>query len=198
VVLIDRELMKRSWYLRYLEQRHPEVLEGSRNEIRTFLFEVDKFERKLPYDGAVLEGAFAAMISSVLSTNLRTRPVYVTPEIEPAYLGGLGRLPAGVVFRLYDREPPAFVSRELPYRPFPKDNVYFRMLAGYYAAGYANQGLYFGMRGELAGSEYFLRKALTAKPDYREAMVWLGQVQQAKAARATQTRESAAGSDSHP
>jgi hypothetical protein len=186
VVLVDRELLRRSWYYRYLSRRHPWLTEASRAEIAALLPELDKFERGLPYDPAVIQSAFENVVRSLIANSLKTRPVYVTPEIEPAYLGGLGRLPQGPVFRLYevpaDGSIPPFMPREIFFRPFPKDNDYFRILAGYYAMAHANQGLLLGMRGELEGSEYFLRKALALKPDSREIATWLGQVERARAA----------------
>lgn len=186
VVLIDRELLRRSWYYRFLSQRHPWLTEASRAEIAVLLPELDKFERGLPYDPAVIQSAFENVVRSLVANSLKARPVYVTPEIEPAYLGGLGRLPHGPVFRLYevpaDGSFPPFAPREIFFRPFPKDNAYFRILAGYYAMAHANQGLLLGMRGELEGSEYFLRKALALKPDSREIATWLGQVERARAA----------------
>jgi hypothetical protein len=189
VVLIDRELLRRSWYHRHLAQRHPWLAEASRAEIGALLPELEKFEQELPYDPAVIQGAFERMTRSLLANSLKTRPVYATPEIEPAYLGDLGRIPQGPVFRLFEVSAeggvPPFVPHEIFFRPFPKDNAYFRILAGYYAMAYANQGLLLGMRGDLGRSEYFLRKALAIQPDSREAALWLGQVEAARAARPT-------------
>ena len=72
--------------------------------------------------------------------------------MEPAYLEGFGRIPAGLAIRLFVGPIPTFVPHDLPFRPFPKDNVYFQILAGYYATAFANQGVYLGMQGVLDGS----------------------------------------------
>ncbi len=184
VVVIDRELLRRSWYHRYLSQRYPWLTEASRAEISAFLPELYKFEKKLPYDPAVIQGTFENMVRSFIENSLKTRPVYTTPEIEPTYLEGFGRIPSGVVIRVFAGPTPSFTPQEIVFRPFPKDNLYFQILAGYYATAFANQGVYLGMHGVLDGSEHFLRRALVVKPDYAQAAIWLQQVkaEQAKVA----------------
>ncbi len=90
IAVIDKELLRRSWYFRVLELRYPWLIEGSRAEVEAFLKELNKFEHDLPYTPEVIEGRFAAMIMSFIEKSMVARPVYVTGEVEPALYGEPG------------------------------------------------------------------------------------------------------------
>jgi len=100
VVVIDKELLRRSWYLKELESRHPWLIERSRPEIESFGVELAKFEHDVPYNPAVIQARYEGMIASVVRTALSDRPVYVTREIGPEFTRGYQRVPEGLAFRL--------------------------------------------------------------------------------------------------
>ena len=70
MVIIDKELLRRSWYFEQIKRNHPDVYERSRQEIALFQGELYKFEHDLPYDPAVIEGRYNAMINSFSTTML--------------------------------------------------------------------------------------------------------------------------------
>ncbi|NUN68451.1 MAG: DUF2723 domain-containing protein [Bacteroidetes bacterium] len=107
VIVLDKELFRRSWYFPQLQTSYPELMQRSQQEVAAFLPELHKFEQDLPYDPAVIEGRYAALLRSFLPGVPET-PVYVTPEIEPQYLPGYLRIPEGFLFRL---------TRDTLYRP---------------------------------------------------------------------------------
>ncbi|MEO8167274.1 MAG: DUF2723 domain-containing protein, partial [bacterium] len=82
VTVVDKELLRRSWYLKHLEQSYPWLIANSRFEVNAFTKELNKFERDLPYDARIIEAAYIAMIRSFITNNISSRPVYVTTEIE--------------------------------------------------------------------------------------------------------------------
>jgi len=144
VAVIDKELLRRSWYLRELETRLPWLVAGSREEVDAFLKEVAKFERDLPYNGAVIESRYAAMIGSFIRKSMELRPVYVTPEIEPAYTSGYERVPEGLAFRLLSS--PGFVATPRPqfyYRPTPGTGRWESVLRRLYSDALASRGEYY-------------------------------------------------------
>lgn len=117
VVVIDKELLRRSWYFSQLEQMYPEVIGRSRQEIQLFMMELEKFEQGLPYDYAMIEGRYTQLLKSLIDRNL-DRSVFVTPEIEAQYTMGYVRVPAGMVFRLsidtmyHAMKEPQFIFRD--------------------------------------------------------------------------------------
>jgi hypothetical protein len=64
VVVLDQELLRRSWYLQDLEHQHPGLIAGSRAQVDAFLAAVKPFEAGQAYDGAAIDDAYYAMIKS--------------------------------------------------------------------------------------------------------------------------------------
>ena len=101
VVVVDKELLRRSWYFVQLEHRYPWLIRNSRPEANAYLKELYKFEHELPYDPATIQARYVEMIHSLVAKNIASRPVYVTPEIEPEFTAGFERVPEGLAFRLF-------------------------------------------------------------------------------------------------
>jgi hypothetical protein len=144
VTVIDKELLRRSWYLKELEHRRPWLIASSRLEVNAFLAQVDLFEHGLPYDPAQIQARYVGMIESFIRHSMTSHPVYVTGEIEPAFTRGLARLPEGLAFRLcagkgeIPSPTPAF-----RYRPFTREGRLEDMIRRLYADAYLSRGEYF-------------------------------------------------------
>jgi hypothetical protein len=177
VAVVDRELMRRSWYLRRLRQQYPEWTAACRNEIDIFLNALRPFELGQPYSGALLQHSYDMMVNRLLETAAETRPVYLTRELAgEVFDGGWARQPEGAAFRLFRKRPdgatPPFVARDLPYRPFPKENAYFVQLRRHYSYAFLNQGIYLCLNGNPEACERFFRKARALAADPGEVDAW--------------------------
>ena len=143
VTVIDKELLRRSWYLKELERRHPWLIDASRREVDAFLTQVDLFEHDLPYDPSRIEAAYAGMISSFIRRSLPVHPVYVTGEIEPSYTTGLFRVPEGLAMRLSPlrgEAPQPFPP--MRYRPFARQGRLEDMVRRLYGDAWLARGEY--------------------------------------------------------
>ncbi|HAL55676.1 MAG TPA: hypothetical protein DCP63_04160 [Bacteroidetes bacterium] len=100
VVVIDKELLRRSWYFHHLQTRYPAFFEQSKGKIDAFLGELYKFEHDLPYDPREIEARFVEMINHMIDKSVLRQSVYVGPEIGPEFSPGYERIPAGLMFRL--------------------------------------------------------------------------------------------------
>jgi hypothetical protein len=144
LVVVDKELLRRSWYLKQLESRYPWLIQGSQEEVEGFLREVGKFERDLPYNPAVIQGKYVGMITSFIEKSLPERPVYVTSEIEAEFTPGLRRVPEGLAWRLYRDtlfHPTDFP--ELVYRDFPRKGREEEMIRRLYSEALRSRGAYY-------------------------------------------------------
>ncbi|MBM3315325.1 DUF2723 domain-containing protein, partial [candidate division WOR-3 bacterium] len=121
VCIIDKELVRRSWYLRYLENDYPWLAERSRPELGRYRLYLDEFEHGRLRDTAGIQTAFVALLRSFLLRSPE-RPVYTTfvagtNEDARQVLSGLHLVPVGLLFELRpDSSLPAFDFSRLTVR----------------------------------------------------------------------------------
>jgi hypothetical protein len=77
VVILDLNLMQRSWYVRQQARRRSSVFEGSESEVTNFLRAVEPFESGKPFQMQRLEATYVALNNGIIQRNLKKRPVYV-------------------------------------------------------------------------------------------------------------------------
>jgi hypothetical protein len=96
VSIIDKELLRRSWYFNQVERSYPEVMKGIRNDVNLFLEALKPFERDEQYNAALLENLYRKIMTGLVSTNINERAVYIAPElIENEMQRGEFSLPEG-------------------------------------------------------------------------------------------------------
>jgi hypothetical protein len=160
ITVIDKELLRRSWYLRQLERAHPWLIHGARGEVGRFLREVEKFEHELPYDGTVIEARYAEMIGGFLRTAAAGRPIFVTGEVEGEYTPGWRRVPEGLVFRLVRDSlfrPVPFPT--LVYRPLSREGRLENLVRDLYADAYRVRAVYYKENGDSLEALHAIRAA---------------------------------------
>ena len=107
--IIDKELLRRSWYFDYLEAQYPWLLENSRAEVDSFLVLLHDFEHGRLKDVTEIQRRFIKMINSFIEKNRGERPVYLSflnssDRDAPFMVPNLPRLPVGLLYRLDDTE----------------------------------------------------------------------------------------------
>lgn len=81
VSIIDKELVRRSWYFNQIKRNYPEIYEKSKHLIDAFLPELQKFERKQNYNPQILEKFYKGIILNFILSNINDRIVYLSPEM---------------------------------------------------------------------------------------------------------------------
>lgn len=108
VAIIDKELLRRTWYIPYLTQLYPTVMNGARVAAQDFLPWLHTFEsdadqfNAVRSNGAEIQRRFVTFLNAVVDSN-STRPIYVTPEIlneEQGFAQGYAAIPVGPFYRL--------------------------------------------------------------------------------------------------
>jgi len=168
VIVLDKELFRRSWYIEQLRVNFPEIHETSLPEIERFSEQLYKFEHDLPYDAMQIEQAFNDLINSFLDKNYHERPLYLTIEMEDQFGPEYVRVPVGLAFRLYREEdlPPArdLAFPDIVYRPFQSDERLVQGLHGMYATMFSNSALYMHRAGEYELAVPHIERALEFAP----------------------------------
>lgn len=145
VIIIDKELLRRTWYFAQLQKQYPWLMKASKDELDSFLKELYKFENDLPYDPRLIEFQYTSLIHSIVEKNWNTRPVYCSPEIEQQYINIFQKVPSGLIFRLYpgsETEMKEMQIKEFNFSFPHKLNKYSTGLLSFYSQSYMNQGMY--------------------------------------------------------
>lgn len=179
IVVIDRELLRRSWYLLFIQRNYPEVYNNCKDDIERFLVELDKFEHNIPYDQKVIQKAFEDMMTSFVKNN-PTRKVYTTWDIEQnqneAFARDYQRIPDGMMFRLVSKVGltnsilPDYKTYDFNFTPVTKTDYYHETLMLSYAIMLTASAEYLAAFNKPEDAKKYLALALIAKPDFAKAL----------------------------
>ena len=81
VCVIDKELLRRSWFYNQLKRNHPDVLKNIIPEANNFIETVLPFERDEKYDPGVIEANYRSVMTNLVAKNMAKRNYYIGPEI---------------------------------------------------------------------------------------------------------------------
>lgn len=143
IVVLDKELFRRSWYFPQVEKMYPSIMEKSEKEAGLFKGELFKFEHDLPYQFEAIEGRYTNLLKSFVACNYDSVSIYVTPEIEPQYTNGYMRVPEVFLYRLVKDS--AYVPNQFPhvrFREFVGKDKYSDNLRQLASNALVRRGLY--------------------------------------------------------
>jgi len=170
VAVIDKELLRRSWYFVHLKSRFPWLIERSQGKVDAFLVELSKFEHDLPYNSGVIEERYVAMINDFIVKSMRDRPVYVGPEIEPEFGAWLVRVPSGLMFRLSDNPDSVIVATpQIFYRAASISSRLTIGIRSLYAKMLTSTAALFLRQNRHSDARYCLEKVLVIDPTFQTA-----------------------------
>lgn len=81
VTVVDKELLRRSWYYHQLSGIHPKLFSGMTQDVDNFLVSVAPFEKKEPFDPNVIEYNYRKLMTDLVATNIDKRNFYIAPEL---------------------------------------------------------------------------------------------------------------------
>jgi len=97
--IIDKELLRRSWYFNQIETDHPDVIAGLKTDIDLFKNALVPFERDEEYNSSLLESLYRKLMTDLVASNVDKRNFYFPPEIaENELRNGQFKLPEGYTF----------------------------------------------------------------------------------------------------
>ena len=83
VVLVDNELVRRSWYPAWIRHADERLYDSIRAEVGAFLPQVRKFERGEAYDGRIIEAAYQKLLAKMV--NYRGREFYYDQTVQLSF-----------------------------------------------------------------------------------------------------------------
>jgi len=78
-IVIDKELLRRSWYYNQIERNHPDVIKNIKEDVNNFLIALRPFERSEEYDSELLEKYYRKIMTGLISD--KSRDVYIGLEL---------------------------------------------------------------------------------------------------------------------
>lgn len=81
VAVIDKELLRRSWYFKQIKTNHPEVIKKVKPEFTAFLESLKPFETDGVYDSGLLESNYRTLMTSLVEKNIDERNFYIGIEL---------------------------------------------------------------------------------------------------------------------
>lgn len=169
VVVVDPELLRRSWYLDQIGRAYPAIMRKVREEEAAFRSELYKFENGLPYDAATIDAAYIGLVNAMIDVQIKDRPVLVTAEVRPQFGARYLKVPYYLAFRLAtDRD---YLPQDFPhYRYQPLEgriSIYTAKLAELYARNTYARAVYESEHARSELAERYIQLALSFDPGYR-------------------------------
>lgn len=107
IILIEKELLRRTWYVNSLERWYPLIQNQCSTEIEHYQEQLEKFESDLPYDARLIQSRFVNAINCMIDQNYGKRPIYLTFDIlqtDPDIAKNYVKIPEGFLVRLSKTE----------------------------------------------------------------------------------------------
>ncbi len=176
VTVIDKELLRRSWYYNQISNHDSEVLAGVQNEVDQFIVALQPFERDEKFDSNRLENLYRTIMSNLIKTNVKERDYFIAPElVDQEMKRGEFKLPEG-----YNLVPHLFfykVVKGNEYVPAPDPgfsikiasnrNVYINNIENMVGRMLSNRAFYEVQHGRTDRAKIYLKKILSDLPGFR-------------------------------
>lgn len=107
IVLVEKELLRRTWYPYQFKKWYPEIYDNSENEFELFMEDLELFEAGKPYNPQRIQARFINLLNSFIDKNINERPIYITIDIlqtEPDVGRDYEKIPEGFAIRLLNKK----------------------------------------------------------------------------------------------
>jgi hypothetical protein len=197
ITIIDKELLRRSWYIRHIKIHYPDIYERSKNEFDIYLVELLKFEKETPRytspkteadksDLVKINNAFMALLNSLVDKNYNDKPIYTTFEVENVqnerFAKDYGRIQEGVLIRVIKNisDYNDYSEPDLTFQITNEQDYYHHFLMTVYYNAYLQRANFLMNKSRFSTAEILINKALTMVPNDKQAMSVLNKINQLK------------------
>jgi len=196
IVVIDKELLRKTWYMNHIEVVYPEIYKNSQIEFEAYTKELIKFEANPDrytkpgsetdrQDLIRIQTTFLNLLNSLVDRNYDTRGIYTTFEIEQEKAEKFGRdynrVPEGLLIRLTKEK--GYVEYKEPDFKYTftdrKDYHHNFIVTAYYSA-YLSRANYLMNYAKFDEAEELLKRAIEVNPYAPEAKQLISKISQLK------------------
>ncbi|MBS1492190.1 MAG: DUF2723 domain-containing protein [Bacteroidetes bacterium] len=194
LVIIDKELLRKTWYVPHIKQHYPEIYANSKGEFDIYYNELLKFE-KYPdrytkpaneserQDVAKIQAAFKELLTSIVDKN-PNRNFFTTFEIESEknerFANAYMRIPEGLLIR-YMKVTPDYDNYVMPQFTFQNNqdsDYYHTFLRNAYYNAYLSRVNYLMNFAKYNEAEQLINKAAEVNPTGGEILMMRNKIKQ--------------------
>ena len=81
VAVVDKEILRRSWYYDELDHDYPYLLKNMRDDVNNFKEALVPFERSENFNSNLLESLYRKLMTDLVANNVTGRDFYIAPEL---------------------------------------------------------------------------------------------------------------------
>ena len=186
IIVIDKELMRKSWYLKHLRDHYPELYLRSNTEFEAYAKELFKFEKftenytkpKNETDKQnlmLIQTTFMNLLNSIITKNPEYA-FYTTSEIEEdkneRMMKDYARIPEGLLFRYspkmeYDS---TYTEPEIVFTKTNETDYYHTFLMNAYYMMFLNRASFLMNFNKFEKAETLIKRALEIRPNDKTAL----------------------------
>jgi hypothetical protein len=100
VIVVDPELLRRSWYYAELRRADPALLAPIEDRVTAFMEQLRLFEANRPYDPILIEERYRDVIRGIFEAHRAERPIFHTPDVDPIFYGDWYGVPEALAVRM--------------------------------------------------------------------------------------------------
>jgi len=194
LIIIDKELLRKSWYIPHIKQHYPEIYQNSKSEFEAYYNELLKFEKYTerytkPTTEADrqnlgrIQACFMDLLNSLVEKN-PNRNFFTTFEIETdkneRFANAYSRIPQGLLLK-YNKPTPDFDNYAMPQFTFQitqQDDYYHTFLMNAYYNAYMSRANYLMNFVKYDEADMMINKAAEVKPQGGEILLMRNKVKQ--------------------
>ncbi|HRS01610.1 MAG TPA: DUF2723 domain-containing protein [Bacteroidota bacterium] len=113
VVIVEKELMRRTWYPLQFELQYPQIYSSAKNEFETYKTILDDFEEKRPYNNIEIQARYVNVFKKIITENINSHPIYMTMDVyatEKDMFKDFYVAPHGLVLQVFPKDTVVAVS----------------------------------------------------------------------------------------
>ena len=176
MVIIDKELLRRTWYLDQLLRWYPDRITPCKAVIDKYLIDLELFESGKEYSPVSIQNKFINLLNCFIETNYDKYPVYLTLDVietEPDAAKSFQKIATGFAFKLSKSEKQLKVSvddldvRKLKESISNNSGHLVDGIKSLTAINFVNIGRYALMTGDKETARKAFQKGLSIDPENR-------------------------------
>ena len=176
VAIVDKEILRRSWYYDQLNQNYPYLLKDMQDDVKSIKEALVPFERSEDYNSNLLENLYRRVMTNLVAVNIDERDFYIAPELfeiemkrgEFTLPQGYSLIPDVLLFKVVKgNEYIPAANPDFRIRFSDKRNYYIDKIEYFVGSMLSRRAMYEMQYGNVEKAKVYLKKIYDDLPAYK-------------------------------